>query len=114
MRAEKGDIPSDEIPRICASYQRAIVSSLADRTAHALHNGSYRSLIVGGGVSLNGALREALRSVADKAGVELMLAKPKYCGDNAAMIAGLAYHRRELTGTDALVADVAPSLEAGD
>ena len=114
VRAEKGDIPSDEIPRICASYQRAIVSSLADRTAHALRNGSYRSLIVGGGVSLNGALREALRSVADKAGVELMLAKPKYCGDNAAMIAGLAYHRRELTGTDALVADVAPSLEAGD
>ena len=41
------------------------------------------------------------------------MAKPKYCGDNAAMIAGLAYYRRAVTGEDALSLDVAPSLEAG-
>lgn len=113
-RAANGEISAKDIPRICASYQRAIVSSIADRTEHALRHGRYRSLIVGGGVSLNGALRDALRTVADRSGVELMLAKPKYCGDNAAMIAGLAYYRRNITGCDALVTDVAPSLEAGD
>ena len=112
VRNGDGSIP--DIPRICASYQRAIVSSIADRTAAALRRSRYRSLIVGGGVSLNGSLRAALADVADRAGVELLLAKPKYCGDNAAMIAGLAYYRCNLMGGDALAVDVHPSLEAGD
>lgn len=109
-----GGVPTEEIPRICASYQRAIVASIADRTSCALRRRRYRALIVGGGVSLNGALRDALQRVADEAGVRLLLAKPKYCGDNAAMIAGLAYWRRNLTDAAALAADVSPSLEAGD
>lgn len=112
VRTADGSIP--EIPRICASYQKAIVDSLADRTASALKRRRYRALIVGGGVSLNGALRNALKGVAERAGVELLLAKPKYCGDNAAMIAGLAYYRRNLTGASVLALDVHPSLEAGD
>ena len=112
VRTADGAIP--EIPRICASYQRAIVASLADRTAAALKRRRCRALIVGGGVSLNGALRDALKDVAEKAGVTLLLAKPKYCGDNAAMIAGLAHYRRNLMGEAALAVDVHPSLEAGD
>ena len=112
VRSPDGVIP--EIHRICASYQQAIVDSLADRTATALKRRRYSSLIVGGGVSLNGMLREALKSVAAKAGVELLLAKPKFCGDNAAMIAGLAHYRHNLMGNAALAVDVHPSLEAGD
>ena len=65
-------------------------------------------------MSLNGALREALGKVADKAGVKLLMAKPKYCGDNAAMIAGLAYYRQNLAGVEAERVDVHPSLEAGE
>lgn len=106
--------PIPEVPRICASYQRAIVASIADRTASALKRRPYRALIVGGGVSLNGALREALARVAEAAGVELLLAKPKYCGDNAAMIAGLAYYRRNVMDEVALAADVEPSLVVSD
>jgi N6-L-threonylcarbamoyladenine synthase len=117
VRSIRGDdvsVPVPDIPRICASYQKAIVDSVADRTAAALKRRRYRSLIVGGGVSLNGALREALAKVAEKAGVELLMAKPKYCGDNAAMIAGLACYRRNLVGDAALDIDVHPSLEAGE
>ena len=107
-------MPVPDIPRICASYQKAIVDSVADRTATALKRRGYRSLIVGGGVSLNGALREALAKAADRAGVELLLTKPKYCGDNAAMIAGLACYRQNLVGNAAMDIDVHPSLEAGE
>ena len=112
VRTVDGSIP--DIPRICASYQRSIADSLSDRTASALRRRRYRALIVGGGVSLNGALRNSLKVVAEQAGVELLLAKPKYCGDNAAMIAGLAHYRRNVTGAAALATDVHPSLEAGD
>ena len=114
LRGDGSETPIPEIPRICASYQKAIVDSVADRTEAALRRRGYRSLIVGGGVSLNGALRMALGNVADRAGVRLLMAKPKYCGDNAAMIAGLAYYRQNLMGVEAEKVDVHPSLEAGE
>lgn len=103
-----------EIPRIVASYQEAIVSAVADRTLRALRRRDYRALIVGGGVSLNSRLREVLAQVAAKAHVELLTAKPKYCGDNGAMIAALAYYRRNLTGAAAMATDVNPGLEVGN
>ena len=102
-----------ELARVVTSYQEAIVQAVADRTRTALRQRAYRSLILGGGVSLNSRLRAVLSDVAAKAGVPLLMAKPKYCGDNGAMIAGLAYYRRNLVGEDALRLDVAPSLEIG-
>ena len=91
-----------------------IVDVLADRTAHALKRRDYKALIVGGGVSLNGRLRAKLAETAAEAGVPLMLAKPGYCGDNAAMIAGLAFYRRNVSGDAALATDVMPTLQPGD
>ena len=102
-----------EIPRIVTSYQEAIVQAVADRTRRALARRAYRSLIVGGGVSLNSRLRAVLQEVACTADVDLLMAKPKYCGDNGAMIAGLAYYRRNHVD-DALSLDVNPCLEVGE
>ena len=65
-------------------------------------------------MSLNGRLRARLAEVAQAAGVRLLLAEPKYCGDNAAMIAGLAYWRRNVTDDAALAVDVDPTLRPGD
>lgn len=108
--------PSNDAEKagLVAAYQEAIVGTLADRTATALKRRRYKALIVGGGVSLNGRLRTRLAEVAAEADVPLMLAAPKYCGDNAAMIAGLAYYRRNVTGEAALAVDVNPALQAGD
>lgn len=102
-----------EVPRVVASYQEAIVAAVADRTRTALRRRAYRAFVVGGGVSLNSRLRAALTQVADEACVPILMAKPKFCGDNAAMIAGLAYYRRNLVGEAAMRLDVAPSLEVG-
>ena len=100
-----------EVARIVASFQEAIVGAVCDRTRTALRRGAFCSLVVGGGVSLNSRLRSALGKVAQQEGVELLTARPKYCGDNGAMIAALAYFRRNLTGEEAFAADVRPSLE---
>jgi N6-L-threonylcarbamoyladenine synthase len=106
-------VAAGEVPRIVASYQEAIVQAVADRTRRALRRGNYRSLIVGGGVSLNSRLREVLQNLAREERVELLMAKAKYCGDNGAMIAALAYYRRNLTGEAAMSVDVKPCLEVG-
>ena len=110
------DPPKDdaEKARLVAGYQEAIVGALADRTARALRRKPYRALVVGGGVSLNGRLSARLAEVAQAAGVPLLLAQPKYCGDNAAMIAGLAFWRRNVSGDAALAVDVDPTLRPGD
>ena len=108
------NIPEADMPRLVSSYQEAIVDVLADRTAHALKRRRYKTLVVGGGVSLNGRLRAKLSETAAAVGVPVMLAKPVYCGDNAAMIAGLAFYRRNLSDDAALATDVMPTLQPGD
>ena len=105
-------IPDAEIRRIVASYQEAIVQAVADRTRAALRRKRYKSFILGGGVSLNSRIRAVLTEVAAEAGIPLYMAKPKYTGDNGAMIAGLAYYRRNHV-EDAMMLDVNPCLEVG-
>ncbi len=102
-----------DLAHVVASYQEAIADALADRTRTALKRGRYRAFLLGGGVSLNSRIREKLTRVCAEAGVPLYMAKPKYTGDNGAMIAALAYYRRNHVG-DALSLDAAPSLQVGD
>jgi N6-L-threonylcarbamoyladenine synthase len=80
------DLPADELGRrradLAASYQRAIVRALVERTrAAAEHLGSDRIAVVGG-VAANSELRAALPDAA--------LAPLSLCTDNAAMIASAA------------------------
>ncbi len=79
---------------LCASYQAAVVESLARKTAQALASGDYRSVGLSGGVSNNRALRAALAEVGRRAGVPTYLAEPRHTGDNAAMIAFAAWMDR--------------------
>jgi N6-L-threonylcarbamoyladenine synthase len=102
---------SGDIPKVVASYQEAIVQAVAERTSTALKRRNCKALIVGGGVSLNSRLRAVLADVCKRAGVPLLMAQPKYCGDNGAMIAALAYYRRNKGGDEAFDLDVAPSLD---
>ena len=103
---------ADAVNALAASYQEAIVSTLADRCDRALKHSRYAALAVGGGVSLNARLRERLQEVAARRHTRLLLAMPKYCGDNAAMIAGLAGIGCGVRD-GALALDVVPSLALG-
>ncbi len=71
---------------LAASYQDAIVESLAVRVERALSATGLERLAVGGGVAANGPLRERLARI----GVTLDTPPPALCTDNAAMIASAA------------------------
>ena len=115
--AEKEDFGGYSVPpavaHVVASYQEAIAQAVADRTRAALRRGSYRAFALGGGVSLNSRIRAVLGEVCAAAHVPLLMAKPKYTGDNGAMVAGLAFYRRNVSGAAAFCADVSPSLQIG-
>lgn len=106
-------VSPQEVPRVVASYQEAIVRALADCTKSAFRRKRYKTFVLGGGVSLNSRVREVLSSVCKDAGVRILMAKPKYTGDNGAMIAGLAHLRRNHV-EDAMTIDANPSLQVGD
>ena len=97
-----------ELPSIAASYQEAIVKAVVSRCEKAL--GNMAVLATGGGVSLNGRLRESLQALADRKGITLLQAPSEYCGDNAAMIAALACMKHGITGDEAMKIDAEPSL----
>ena len=97
------------VASVAASYEEALVDALAARCERALRG--LRCLAVGGGVALNRRLRERLAEVAAAHGARLLLPEPRYCADNAAMIAGLAAAGRGVWGAEALALDANPSLE---
>ncbi len=67
----------------CASYQRAIVEVLVSKTMRAAKKFQPKTILLGGGVAANDALREAL--------VGALLPEKKYTTDNAAMIGAAAF-----------------------
>ena len=71
---------------LAASYQHAIVETLAIRVERALELTGLDRLAVGGGVAANGPLRERLGGL----GVSVDIPPPALCTDNAAMIASAA------------------------
>ncbi len=77
---------------LCASFQRAAVGSVIDALDAALLLDAPRpcTLLVGGGVSANEALRDALAAWSARHGIECRVPASDHCIDNAAMIAGLA------------------------
>ena len=98
-----------EVPSLAASYQEAIVDALVQRCDRAL--GTERVLAAVGGVSLNSRLRAQLAELAERRGVKLLLAEPRFCADNAAMIAGLAGTGEGVRGPGIMTLDVDPNLE---
>ena len=88
------DLTEKEKADIAASFQRAAIRALILKIERALERfPEVRSLLVGGGVSANSRLRHDLADLARTRGLPLRLPPMEYCMDNAAMIAGLAYHK---------------------
>ncbi len=77
---------------LAASFQRAAVNAVLLKLDRALTRGEYRSIMIGGGVSANSRLRRDLAAFAAKRGLPLFVPPMNLCVDNAAMIAGLAFH----------------------
>jgi N6-L-threonylcarbamoyladenine synthase len=76
---------------ICASFQRAIIDVLVEKTIRAAERYSVQSITVAGGVAANGELRGALQERARSIDAKVFFPRALYCTDNAAMI-GIAAH----------------------
>ncbi|HTU80693.1 MAG TPA: tRNA (adenosine(37)-N6)-threonylcarbamoyltransferase complex transferase subunit TsaD [Candidatus Acidoferrales bacterium] len=95
---------------VAASFQAAVVDVLLARVRAAFESGDYRAVVLSGGVAANSALQSALRAWASANGVTALVPPPKYCTDNAAMIAAAAYFQGRAVEIDPLTAGADPNL----
>jgi len=79
------------ISNIAASFQQAVVDVLVEKTIRAAKKFEAKTIIVGGGVAANSALRLQLKACGKKLGIPVNFADKEFCGDNGAMIASAAY-----------------------
>lgn len=89
---------------LCASFQRAVVEVLVNKSLAALDQRGIDRLVLTGGVAANRGLRAEAQAACENRGAKLYVPPLKYCTDNAAMIAyagGQLLERGERAGTDA-------------
>ncbi|MDF1552213.1 MAG: tRNA (adenosine(37)-N6)-threonylcarbamoyltransferase complex transferase subunit TsaD [Deferrisomatales bacterium] len=82
-----------ELADTCAAFQEAVVDTLVTKTLQALAHTGAACVVACGGVACNSRLREGLRTMAAAAGCHLVIPRPRYCTDNAVMVASAGSHR---------------------
>ena len=88
---------------ICAAFQRTLIEILMDKLIKAAKQTGIREVTIGGGVSANSGLRDAVTQEGKKRGWKTYLPEFKFTTDNAAMIAIAGYFHYlngERTGLD--------------
>ena len=83
-----------ERPSVAAAFQTAAVDVLASKTLRAVKDTGCGRILLGGGVSANGKLREEISRRLGPEG-SLFVASPRLSMDNGAMIARAALYRLE-------------------
>lgn len=80
------------VAEAASAFQKSVVTTLVDKALAACRKLRVSTLLVGGGVAANSALRERLTQAAQEQGIKVYFPPMALCIDNAAMIAGLGYH----------------------
>ncbi|NLF30162.1 MAG: tRNA (adenosine(37)-N6)-threonylcarbamoyltransferase complex transferase subunit TsaD [Planctomycetes bacterium] len=103
-------LSEQEVADIAAGFQSVVADVLAVKVRRAVKRVRPRSIVVGGGVAANSAIRARLTAEAARLGVALRLPPMKYCTDNAAMIAAVGYHLLRAGRTAGLDLEATPTM----
>ena len=103
LKKAGGEIP---VADLAASFQKAVVETLFDKTMEAAREFGAKEILVAGGVSANKPLREIFQSQNE---FKVNIPAFSLCTDNAAMIAAAGYYRYIGGEVSGLEMDVRPT-----
>ncbi|MDO4547927.1 MAG: tRNA (adenosine(37)-N6)-threonylcarbamoyltransferase complex transferase subunit TsaD [Clostridia bacterium] len=88
--ASRGEsmVPAD----FAASFRRAVVASLVEKSVLATVESGLDTLCLAGGVASNLLLRREISAACEKAGIRAFMPQPLLCTDNAQMIGSAAFY----------------------
>lgn len=95
---------------LCASFQQAVVEVLVAKTVAAAKDTKVNLVTISGGVSCNQELRRQIEVACQSEKLELKVAEPWLCTDNAAMIAFAASLRLRDGFTSSVTEEIDPNL----
>ena len=87
------DFIKENLHDICASIQYTIIGILMDKLKLAVKETGIKQIAIGGGVSANSGIRNALKEAEKKHGWTCYVPKFEYTTDNAAMIAIVGHYK---------------------
>ncbi len=83
----------ENIEDICASVQKTIIDILMEKLKLAVQQTNIKQIAIGGGVSANSGIRNALKEAETKWQWKTFVPKFEYTTDNAAMIGIVGYYK---------------------
>ena len=94
---KKYGITDENRSDVIASFQRAAIDVLSEKTVRAAKDLKMENVVLGGGVACNEALRALMNERCASEGISVHMPPPRLCTDNAAMIAvtGFFYARKD-------------------
>ena len=98
---------------VAASFQKAIVDVLVEKTRDAAHTLGESRITIAGGVSANKGLQKALEAMCEKEGFTYYKPHKILSTDNAAMIGCRAYYMAQAGKFADLTLNAKPSVEIG-
>ena len=113
VREHRQTLTDAMIGDVCASFQRAVIEALLDRTFDAAWRHDAQSVGIAGGVSANSRLRRDAAARGERVGLPVFVPSLALSTDNAAMIAaaGLRRYRAGVTAGWDLNADASLAIE---
>ena len=77
---------------LAASLQKTIIDILMDKFGKAIKQTGIKTVAIGGGVSANSGVRQAVQVYCERRGIKAFIPKRSFTTDNAAMIAIAGYY----------------------
>jgi N6-L-threonylcarbamoyladenine synthase len=105
--------PDAAVPDVAASFQAAVVDVLVTKLIRVAEETGIGTVVIGGGVAANSALRDRLRDEGERRGLRVVVPSLGLCTDNAAMVASVAHWRLAADGPTSLADGAYPSLRIG-
>ncbi|MDQ1380180.1 MAG: tRNA N6-adenosine threonylcarbamoyltransferase, partial [Actinomycetota bacterium] len=102
--------PDADVADVAASFQAAVVDVLVEKLVGAAQETGISTVVAGGGVAANSALRERLLDLAVGGDLRVVVPSIALCTDNAAMVGAVAAYRLAADGPTPLEAPVVPNL----